>query len=380
MQQLDVTPTLATPFCYSGTVAPFYHNLSGVLTKDDLFVIGTRTGELIVWNAHTCTQDRVLLGHTGPVQVLLLLEDGRIGSGSNDNDVRIWDLAVTESPSVVLRGHRGWVSQLVVLSNDRIASADSCSDIKIWDTRAYTCLRTLQASFGWAQMLVALSGDRLASSCMDCSIQIWNAETGRKGVTLHHTEKVYTLLELEDGRLVTGGAGNTLSVWDPTTFACIQILGDGSPHMGKLCILPGNRLAARGDALTIWDLSTGVKVPLAFNPEEGICELVCFESGMLVGGGRDGVVYVWDATATPIKCIARLRGGHAAAVCSVELLQNETLLTASIDGRVSIWDGEWTRQRRATARCKILKEDLMAAAWNPERGGAEWLILQECMD
>jgi WD40 repeat protein len=100
---------------------------------------------------------------------------------------------------------------------------------------------------------------------------------------------------------------------------------------------------------------------------------------MLVGGGRDGVVYVWDAGATPIKCIARLQGGHANAVCSVEMLQDERLLSASIDGKVSIWDGEWTRQRRATARCNLLKEDLMAAAWNPERGGAEWRILQECM-
>jgi hypothetical protein len=43
-------------------------------------------------------------------------------------------------------------------------------------------------------------------------------------------------------------------------------------------------------------------------------------------------------------------------------------------GCLSVWDPDHACRTRSHGRCKDIKEDLMRAAWNPERSGAEWLI------
>jgi WD40 repeat protein len=358
-------------------VTPHYQPVCALYHPgDDFFFIGLRSGNIVVWNGGTRAHQQTLAGHTGPVNALLLLENGCVASAGNDTTVRIWESSGTER--AVLRGHQAWVSQLALLPGNRFASADSRGDIRVWDTRTYTCLRTLTASFGWAQLLVSLSDGQLASSCMNNTVQLWDADTGRQGLSFSDRYSLYTLAQI--GRhLVTGGAGDTLSVWDPLTGNCLRVL-QGAHRVSRICELPRNRIAARGDTLTVWDLTTGQQLPVPSNPEDGVCALIALPDGILIGGGRDGTLYVWDCMGFSIRCMARLDGGHSTVICDVALLRDGTLLSLSIDGTACVWDCEWLPRRRAMARCADIKENLMAAAWNPERVGGEWLVLEECKE
>jgi WD40 repeat protein len=65
----------------------------------------------------------VLEGHTGLVNALAVLPEGRLASGSLDGAVRVWDLAA--GTAHVLKGHTDRVNALAVLPDGSLASGSN---------------------------------------------------------------------------------------------------------------------------------------------------------------------------------------------------------------------------------------------------------------
>jgi WD40 repeat protein len=74
-----------------------------------------------------------LEGHDNCVNVLILLANGDIVSGSYDNTVRVWNHETGELLKI-LTGHTSYVLSLVLLNNEMIASGSIDGTIIIWDT------------------------------------------------------------------------------------------------------------------------------------------------------------------------------------------------------------------------------------------------------
>src|SRR4051812_47757056 len=73
----------------------------------------------------------VLEGHTDWVTSLTVLPDGRLVSGSDDETIRISDLA--SGTSQVLKDHTSSVTTLTVLPDGRLVSGSYDTTIRIWD-------------------------------------------------------------------------------------------------------------------------------------------------------------------------------------------------------------------------------------------------------
>lgn len=76
---------------------------------------------------------RSLEGHESCVNVLVLLSDGNIVSGSYDSTVRIWDHETGELLKT-LYGHTSYVLSLAVLQKEMVASGSIDGTIIVWDT------------------------------------------------------------------------------------------------------------------------------------------------------------------------------------------------------------------------------------------------------
>ncbi len=101
-----------------------------------------------------------LEGHSGSVNSLCLLPDGRLASGSEDNTIRLWDLT-TGAETARLEGHLGPVTSLCLLPDGRLASGSEDSTIRLWDVT--TGAETVQARRPPACRLVSLPAARRAA-------------------------------------------------------------------------------------------------------------------------------------------------------------------------------------------------------------------------
>ena len=63
-----------------------------------------------------------LTGHKGFINLLILLNDGKIASGSSDCTVKIWNTADEFKLVASLNGHTHGINCLIQLSDGRIAT------------------------------------------------------------------------------------------------------------------------------------------------------------------------------------------------------------------------------------------------------------------
>ena len=113
------------------------------------------------------------IAHEDSINGVLVLPDGRLASWSDDETIRLWDLA-TGVETAVLRGHEALISGALMLSDDRLASWS-------WDT----------------------------------TIRLWDLATGLETAVLNgHKEEINGVLELPDGCLVSWSDDRTLKLWN----------------------------------------------------------------------------------------------------------------------------------------------------------------------
>jgi WD40 repeat protein len=72
----------------------------------------------------------MLLSHGSPVRSLAVLADGRLTSGGEDGNIRLWSKDGKGEPVVLAHGSS--VLSLAVLADGRLASGDEDGEIKLW--------------------------------------------------------------------------------------------------------------------------------------------------------------------------------------------------------------------------------------------------------
>lgn len=74
-----------------------------------------------------------LSGHTGTIEWLKVLPDGRLASASDDTTVRIWNLT-TGTLDMILYGHTNKAYSIDVLANGYLVSGGYDKAIRVWNT------------------------------------------------------------------------------------------------------------------------------------------------------------------------------------------------------------------------------------------------------
>ena len=111
-----------------------------VKLDNERLCIGRVSNEVELINIENCkVKDRVMLsGHTCYVTCLLLLPDGRLGSGSDDKTIKIWNI-LTRQCAMTLIGHTHGIVSICALSDTRICSGSEDDTIKIWNVHSGVC-------------------------------------------------------------------------------------------------------------------------------------------------------------------------------------------------------------------------------------------------
>ena len=315
-----------------------------------------------------------LEGHTSLVRALAVLSDGTVASGSWDRTVRLWDVG-TRRCVAMLVGHTESVNALAVLSDGRLASGSDDKSVRLWDVVARACVGVLEGHTGWVWALAALPDGRLASGSADKAIRVWDTRpvaavggavgvaairSGRAHVTSvvvleGHTNWVFALQPLPDGRLASGSWDHTVRLWRsaplvrPITASLAPLAYDCNDHMAlrghdggvwSLVLLPDGRLASGdyGGAVRLWDAAGGGEATAVLEGHTGtgsgsgeVRALAAPDGHRLAAGvcgiGGKGAIAVWDTSVVPparyttinvtsgVRALVVLRDSSLAAGC-----------------------------------------------------------------
>ncbi len=249
----------------------------------DIFAI-SEDNTVRVWDVATGEEIWRFEGHTDKVWDVAISPDGRYAaSGSHDGTLRLWDLET--GTSRVLQDVTPQAVRSVAFSPECVNRPPGAPA----EERGHTLL------FGLA---------RGQSSMPDYSLHLVEVGTGEEIRRFEgHKEVVADVAFSPDGRLaLSGSADQRVILWDIATGQPIHRLTGHSGSVIAVAFSPDGQLAASGGAdqvVFLWDVATGMLLRRFTGHEEIILEVVFTPDGKrLLSVADDDTVREWQVDAS----------------------------------------------------------------------------------
>ena len=260
---------------------------------NNTIAIGSEHGDIITLDAITGSQMAILSGHTDQVNHFTSSSDGRsLVSGSRDKTVKLWDMQ-TGGISKTFYGHTNWVLSVSI-------SAD-CT--------------------------------RIASGSKDNTIHLWNIQTGECYcvVSQQHSVVHVTFSPTDPQHLIFISCGEIWQ-WNVNGYTTPPI-GNGS----FITFSPDHTQFALCDwgVVTVQNSTSRAIVAKLHVADGDTC--CCFSpDGRLIAAAAGKIAYVWDIT-TPDPHLVETFVGHTEVITSLVFTSPSSLISASIDQSVKLW-------------------------------------------
>ena len=305
-----------------------------------------------------------LTGHAGWVRSVAAAElDGRpvVISGSNDQKVRVWDLATGDPVGRPFAGHAGTVNSVAAAElggRPVVISGSNDQTVRVWDLATGDPVgRPFAGHAGWVRSVAAAELDGrpvVISGSNDQKVRVWDLATGDPvgAPFAGHAGRVNSVAAAElDGRpvVISGSADQTVRVWDLATGTPVgaPFAGhEGSVNSVAAAELDGRPVVISGSAdqtARVWDLATGTPVGAPFAGHAGsVNSVAAAELGgrrVVISGSADQTVRVWDlATGAPVGAPFAGHAGRVNSVAAAELGGRRVVISGSADQTVRVWD------------------------------------------
>jgi WD40 repeat protein/tetratricopeptide (TPR) repeat protein len=287
---------------------------------------------------------RTLTGHERGVRSVAVLPDGRRAlSGSEDQTIRLWDLASGEE---VRRfgGSLGMVLSVAALPDGRHALSGSFDRMmRLWDLETGVELHRFEGHTDWVEAVAALPDRRRALSASgDRTIRLWDLQSGAELLRLEgHTGTVASVVGLPDSsRALSGSHDSTARLWDLEKGVELRRFEGHQAGVNFVAVVPDGRRALSGSAdwtIRRWDLETGAELGRFEGHTTPITSVVVLADGRrALSGSEDGTLRLWDLEA---GIGLRTFEGQAGGIGSLAVLpSSQQVLCGLSDGSLRLWD------------------------------------------
>lgn len=307
---------------------------------------GGADSAIITWDVVSGRERARFDKQTDRVDVVAFHPNGRqLVSGSLNGVIAVWDMA-TSVQQELLFGHTNGVLNLVFTRNGTELVSSAFNDTFMVWSMGKSWQRTYLTGHerGVRTVKVSPDGVIIASAGDDGTVRLWNAATGEQRAILKgHRGTVKTVAFHENGRILASGGADDRKIifWD---IASSRRLGevDGNGSVTSVAFSRDGRwLASAAEdsgSISLRDPANGQQRSELPGHDGGVQALeFSRDSKILVSGGRDGSVRVWDLQTKKQKVAPRNAGG---VVIQLALSPEGRFVatSASFRGLVLLWN------------------------------------------
>jgi WD40 repeat protein len=208
----------------------------------------------------------------------------------------------------------------------------------------FKCNNILEGHTGVVWPLLQLSDGRLVSGSCDNTIRIWENKTTYKNTNVlkGHTNFVKVLIELKDGKLASGSGDGTIRVWNLKEFKCENIIEGHTCAIYSLVYLPSSKLISISNdkSIRIWDTRNNYKCLQVIEENSSfVFTLVNLGGNKIATGSGDSLIKIWEYNnkENTLKCVNNLEGHTDLVTCIIQL-KDSRLASGSRDKTIRLWD------------------------------------------
>ncbi|KAI1099810.1 WD40 repeat-like protein [Jackrogersella minutella] len=275
------------------------HNHLGTVScmdfsKDQQYVaVGTTESYIRVWSADgnalksrlpgetEVKNNKKLIGHSAPVYTVAFSDS--ISSASHN--VHEGDAKPDTSSNLLLS-----------------CSADG--QIRLWSLEVWSCLCIYKGHDGPISSLAwSPQGHYFATGGWDKTVRVWSQDhASAHRLCIGHDTAISTLVWHPNGAYVFSASDEvdkSIRMWSVVSGECVRIFNGHAEYISSLECAPNGKILASADIagnIFLWDIEKGTRIKRCRGHGRGGIWSLSFsvESSVLVSGGQDNTVRVWD--------------------------------------------------------------------------------------
>lgn len=250
------------------------------------------------YDQETGTRQKVLRGHRGNVNTLIMVNNTLI-SGSSDTSIIQWDIETGTIIKTFQNGHTSDVLAFAVRGT-QLYSGGSDNTIRQWDIPTGTLVKTIPGHQDKITGLV-FKNNLLYSSGFDLMVKEWNIDdwTVQRNFT-GHTEGIWDL-DIQGDYLYTASDDTTVKRYDLITGQMIRTFRGHLTHIFSLKV-HGNDLFTGAFDYTVrkWNIDQGT-LTTTFSEHASYALCIEISNGYLYTGSTDGTIKKWKVDLSPLN-------------------------------------------------------------------------------
>lgn len=262
------------------------HELVAAGTMDSFIRVWTLDGSPLKSKLGTekdlKVNNRKLIGHSGPV----------------------YGVSFSDSISTATRLSFGEDGNAVETNSKLLLSCSADGQIRLWSLDVWSCLCIYKAHDGPVfRVLWSPHGHYFATAGWDKTVRVFMQDhASAQRVCVGHDTTISAITWHPNGTYIFSASDETdksIRMWSVVTGQCVRIFTGHTDYVSALECAPNGKILASADTggnIFFWDLTKGTRIKRCRGHGKGGIPSLSFsvESNILVSGGLDGSVRVWD--------------------------------------------------------------------------------------